>query len=197
MKLEELFEFDKQAYALGAAQADTQHLRQSEIVKTRQILKSQASTVSDTITAVVTGGATILQPIYSGRAGDVATEKLKIIQAELTKRGIPLHVPDEKDSNAATLGFVAGELAGDAIDGAIPTDLPPAALDLVLADMAAGEAADGAVSEYIDKLPTSQCSRPTLKKHHRLNCNACGVFFDSSFTDYYRKYFSSHHPLCH
>ena len=187
MKLEEIFEFDANAYAASAAQKSIQDLRQQEIVKTRQIIKSDTSVVTDAITAVATGGATVLKPIYSARSSEVATAKLKVIQAELTRRGIPLHQPDEADQNAAALGIIAGEVGGEAFDGVMPDTVPEAALGPVLGGMAVEEGADGAAAEYTDKLPSSRCSRANLKKHHRLRCDGCGWFFDSSFADYLRR----------
>ncbi|MCJ1327720.1 hypothetical protein MMC10_004393 [Thelotrema lepadinum] len=187
MKLEEVFEFDANAYAASAVQKNIKELRQQEIVKTRQIIKSDTSAVTDAITAVATGGATVLKPIYSARSSEVATAKLKIIQAELTRRRVPLHQPDEADQNAAALGIIAGEVGGDVFDGAMPDTVSEAALGPVLGGMAVEEGADGVAAEYSDKLPPNRCSRASLKKHHRLRCDGCGWFFDSSFADYLRE----------
>ena len=46
------------------------------------------------------------------------------------------------------MGFLAGELAGNAVDGVIPVDLPP--LEPVVADIWAGDAADEAVAKITD-----------------------------------------------
>ena len=191
MKPEEILEFSPSSYAARIAQSQTQELREKELVKTRQILKAHAGVSAGTIHAVATGGLTVFHPIYAGRAGDVATAKLQIIQSELTRRGIPLHRADSKDNEAALTGFLVGEMAGDAAEGAFPAGVPEGSLGPVAADFAAGEVAEDGVAEETDKLGPEasgfRCSRTMLRKNERLRCRLCGGFFDASFTEYLRK----------
>ena len=200
MKLEETFEFDQGAYAATIAQADTQHLRQQEIVKTRQIIKSKAGVYAGTAHAIVSGGLTAIHPIYASRAGEVAKSKLQIIQAELLRRGVPLHQEDEEDANAATAGFLvgeaAGDLGGDVFGDAFGSGISETSLGPVAADLVAGEIGEGAMAEETDGVGkaakavttgTIQCSRSRLGKHHRLQCSHCRYFFDASYTEYLRE----------
>lgn len=93
---------------LASTPKDTQSLKQDELVKTRQITKSEAGVVTGTVHAIATGGLTVLHPIYAGRAGDSAKLKLDIIQTELMKRGVPLHQRDEADNDAVEGGMDFG-----------------------------------------------------------------------------------------
>ncbi|KAI4155532.1 MAG: hypothetical protein LQ340_000948 [Diploschistes diacapsis] len=134
---------------LASTPKDTQSLKQDELVKTRQITKSEAGVVTGTVHAIATGGLTVLHPIYAGRAGDSAKLKLDIIQTELMKRGVPLHQRDEADN--------------DAVEGGM--DFGPVAVDL-----APGEVLEDSVAEWTDKLPPQVCKRLRSEKFHRLRC---------------------------
>ena len=186
MKLEEIFEFKASEYQSRVSQQETPHLRKKEIVKTRQLKKSKAETYLGAVEAVGIGGAAVLKPIYAHRQYEVAETKLKIIQEELTNRGISLHTPDEADKKAAILGVVVGELASQAIAADLPIEIPPPSLDCVMPQMLAGELFSDGIAEATDKLPGKTCSRLNLETYHRLRCDMCGTYFDTSFTEYLR-----------
>ena len=190
MRPEELLEFDAAEYSQRAAAHSTSHLQQQELVKIRQCMKADFQVGAGTVGAIVTGGLTFVQPLYASREGYIAEKKLKLIQAELTKRGVKLHESDGTDEDAALIGAIAGSVAGDGADEAVVDDsVPEGALQHVTAQMIAGDIAQQAVAETTDAPPApGSCSRSTLPKWFPLRCNNCGTCFDSSITTYFRKY---------
>ena len=187
MKPEEVFDFDAGEYARRVSQQETSHLRQQEIIKTRQRIKGWIAVSGGIITAAATGGAAIVSPIYAGRQADVATAKLKIIQDELARRAVQLHEPDDADYEAAMLTAVAGEVVGQGVDDSGLLDaVPSPTLGHVVADEAIEEVNDEAVSKVTDEQIEKTCSQLRLKKFQRLRCDACDRWFDSSFTEYFR-----------
>lgn len=98
MRLEWILDFSPDEYTARIRQYEIQHLREQEIVKSRQVLRAGPS-------------------IYATRAGERAEAKLKIIQAELTGEEIPLHEPNENDDDAAAVAIVAGQIASEDLEG--------------------------------------------------------------------------------
>jgi hypothetical protein len=189
MRPEELFEFDAAEYAQRIADHPTSHLQQQETIKTRQCVKSGYKVGAGVVGAVVTGGLAAIPPLVASREGYIAEKKLNLIQAELTKRGVKLHEPDEKDENAAAMEFWTGHIVGGEIGGAAVGDsVPEAALQHVAAQMIAGQIAEQGVVETTDAPPPGSCSRATLPKWFPLRCHNCGTCFDSSVMTYFRKY---------
>jgi hypothetical protein len=195
MRPEEIFEFDAAEYAQRAAAHSTSHLQQQELVKIRQCMKAGFAVGAGTVGAIaggaiLTGGLAFIPPLYASREGYIAEEKLKLIQAELTKRGVKLHEPDGGDQDAAALGLLAGHIAGEgASEAAVGDSVPEGAVQHVAAQMVAGQIAQQGVAETTDAPPASgSCSRATLPKWFPLKCNNCGTCFDSSVTTYFRKY---------
>jgi hypothetical protein len=187
MKPDEFFEFDPAEYAKATSKHDTRHLKQQEIVKTRQTLKASMNIGAGAVGAVMSGGVTAIHPLYASRQSYIAETKLKIIQAELTKRGIPLHRADNGDGDAAVLGFLAGTEVGVELDeGLLAHGVTETALQHEITNLAAGDVAEDATAEITDKLPKKR-GRLKLKKYCRLSCGGCGKHFDSSFTEYLRE----------
>jgi hypothetical protein len=163
MRPEELFEFDAAEYAQRAADRPTSDLQQEEIVKTRQCVKTGYKVGAGVAGAIMTGGLAIIPTLVASREGDIAEKKLNLIQAELTKRGVKLHEPDEKDENAAGMEFLTGHIVGNEIGGAAVGDsVPEAALQHVAAQMIAGQIAEQGAAETTDAPPPGSCSRATL-----------------------------------
>lgn len=196
MRPEEVLEFNAAAYAQRIAGHPTSHLQQQEVVKTRQLMRAGYQVGAGTASAILTGGLAVVLPLYASRGGYVAEEKLKIIQAELTKRGVKLHEPDDQDEGAAAVGFLAGHIAAEGVGEAVVGDsVPEGALQHVAAQMAAGHIAEQGSAEITDAPPASgTCSRATLPKWCPLSCNNCRTYFDSSLTTYLRKYSTEQTP---
>ncbi|KAF5009923.1 hypothetical protein FDECE_3908 [Fusarium decemcellulare] len=97
MTIWDFFEFNKKEYAQRISHYDTARLREQEVVKTRQHSAAVCSMVSGVAGAALSGGGTLILSAYGTRRYHVASEKLEAIQAELTKRGIPLHQPQKRD----------------------------------------------------------------------------------------------------
>ncbi|KAI9695178.1 MAG: hypothetical protein M1820_008814 [Bogoriella megaspora] len=187
MRPDEIFDFDEMDYAARTSNHDTQHLRQQEIIKTRQVAKAHAGVYQGTIASAATGGAAFIAPVYAGRQGDVAEAKLKIIQMELTKRGVPLHTTNNDDYAAVALSTLVGGEVGDLADAGLPATLPDSSIQAVAAGMVSEETGGSAADGLLDpKMPPS-CTRRSLKKYHRLRCDACSRWFDTSFTEYLRQ----------
>ena len=182
MKPEELVEFDSSKYQAQVRGGETNHLREQEIVKIRQLRKAVADVTLGSYHAIVTGGITAIAPIYASRQGEVADAKLKIIQAELTRRGVPLHIPNEADDNAVAASVAAGEMVGADLDADFPD--VPFGVEMATEETAA-DIVDGSTEAKVSG--GTRCSRVDLEPYHRLRCCACGVFFDTSFTPYLRE----------
>lgn len=193
MRPEELLEFDAAEYAQRAAGYTTSHLQEQEVIKIRQSMKADTEVAVGTVSAILTGGLSAIQPLCSGREGYIAEEKLKLIQAELSKRGVQLHEPNKNDDHAAAIGIVAGHVGADEVgDESVPEE-EEGALPNVMAEMVAGQFAEQGVAEITDAAPPStsssdKCSRTKLPKWYPLRCNGCGKWFDSSITTYLRKW---------
>ncbi|KAJ3540777.1 hypothetical protein NM208_g4911 [Fusarium decemcellulare] len=97
MTIWDFFEFDQKEYAQRISHYDTTRLREQEVVKTRQHSAAVCSMVSGVAGAALSGGGTLILSAYGTRRYHVASEKLEAIQAELTKRGIPLHQVQKRD----------------------------------------------------------------------------------------------------
>jgi hypothetical protein len=97
MGLGDTFEFDEAKYAAKIQDWDIAHLQNQEINKNRQTLSASAGIGGGIGLAPFTGGVSLFGSVYAGRRLSVADQKLKLIQAELNKRGIELHEVTGKD----------------------------------------------------------------------------------------------------
>lgn len=186
MKPKEIFEFEARQYEARIRTLDTRYLQEQEIIKIRQTKKAAADVGAGTLEAALTGGASVIKPIYAARQGEVAEAKLRILQAELAKRGVALHTPDDADNDAAALAVVTGEFGSQAIDAGLPDTIGSSAAECVEVEMVSGEITSDSVAEITDKLPEKICSRKNLKPYHQLRCDLCRSYFDTSFTEYLR-----------
>lgn len=125
MGLHDTFDFDEPAYRAKCAARDTPKLQQEEIRKLRQHFASSASIALGMSHAVQTGGLTVGVSAFALRRYWVAKQKLAIIRAELTSRGVPLHDMTKRDAGIPLgaslvgmgLGAGVGHLVGGVVDG--------------------------------------------------------------------------------
>lgn len=110
MGLHDTFDFDKSAYRQKCAERPTPKLQEEEIKKLRQHFAASASMAIGLSHAVHTAGLTLGVSAWGLRRYFVAKEKLALIRAELTRRGVPLHDMDKRDA-AIPLGASATGLA--------------------------------------------------------------------------------------
>lgn len=118
MTIEDFFNFSKTEYAHRISFYDLDRLRKQEIVKTRQITAAFCSVQTGAWGAVATSGGTLVLSAIGLRRLHVAESKLKLIQAELTKRDIPLHKLQKRDVMIPLWACVAGMGVGSAVDEA-------------------------------------------------------------------------------
>ncbi|PHH76813.1 hypothetical protein CDD80_1191 [Ophiocordyceps camponoti-rufipedis] len=116
MTVGDFFSFSEAEYKTRIAHYTTQRLQQQEILKTRQRISSSFSIVSGIGAAPVSGGATLAVSAYGGRRLHVARKKLRLIEAELLKRGQPLHKLQKRDVIIPVTAGVAGAGLGFGID---------------------------------------------------------------------------------
>jgi hypothetical protein len=91
-------------------------LCKQEIVKTRQEYSSWWSIGGGLGGAVFTFGASLAVSAYGGRRLYVATKKLELIKAELTKRGISLHEFQKRDALIPAVAGLVGAGIGFGVD---------------------------------------------------------------------------------
>jgi hypothetical protein len=171
MRPEKIFEFDAAEYAQRAAAHSTSHLQQQELVKIRQCMKADFAVNADTVgaiaeNAILTEGLAFIPPLYASREGYIAEKKLKLIQTKLTKRGVKLHEPNERNQDAAALRLLTEHIAGEgASEAAVSDSMPKDAVQHVTTQMIADRIAQQKIAETTDAPPASEsCSRTTLPK---------------------------------
>lgn len=129
MGLHDTFDFDEAAYRQKCAERPTSKLQEEEIKKLRQHFAASASMALGLSHAVHTAGLTLGVSAWGLRRYFVAKEKLEIIRAELTKRGVPLHDMEKRDAaiplGASLAGTALGAGIGHLVGGVIATpDVP-------------------------------------------------------------------------
>lgn len=97
MTIGDFFDFSETEYARRISFYLTDRLRNQEVVKTRQQAAAMCSIGTGVAGAIPSGGGTLLLSAYGSRRLYVAQAKLKLIRAELTKRGVALHELQKRD----------------------------------------------------------------------------------------------------
>lgn len=129
MGLHDTFDFDEAAYRLKCAERPTAKLQEEEIKKLRQHFAASASMAIGLSHAVHTAGLTLGVSAWGLRRYFVAKEKLEIIRAELTRRGVPLHDMEKRDAaiplGASMAGLALGAGLGHVVGNVMATpDVP-------------------------------------------------------------------------
>lgn len=164
--------------------------------------------------ATATGGLSLALTAFAARNVDVASEKLAIIEAELTRRGVPLRQVHAGDVLATFVGgMAAGVVSGDAqaafgpdmsaVAGAVPVDgsslPPPAPVGDILGGMVVGEVAGFASGWAFNRLLQDAdlrglilrsvgCSRLLgvgSTEESQIRCDVCGVTIGGLFARMY------------
>lgn len=119
MVLDDLLEFDSAVYAKRLHDLSTPQLKTREEEKTRKFLSSSCSLGIGTASLAATGGISAIWMGFSTRNMDVAHKKRKLIQAELSRRGVPWKEGVTwQDKKVAVVGGLTTLVVGNAvIDG--------------------------------------------------------------------------------
>ncbi|KAJ4247477.1 hypothetical protein NW762_013153 [Fusarium torreyae] len=97
MTVGDFFDFDEIEYARRISSYDLDRLRQQEVVKTRQHTAAVCSITTGFLGSIPSFGGTLVLSAYGARRLSVASRKLDLIKAEITKRGIALHELQKRD----------------------------------------------------------------------------------------------------
>jgi hypothetical protein len=112
MTWDDFFGCDWDEYARRISGYTTERLCTQEVVKTRQLMAASCTIGGGIGGAAFTMGGTLAVSAYGSRRYRVASKKLKLIQAELMRRGVSLHKLDYKDFlipiGASVIGLGAG-----------------------------------------------------------------------------------------
>lgn len=121
MGLHDTFDFSAPAYALKTAARTTPQLQTEEIRKLRQHFGASCSIGAGLGHSIHSAGLSLGASAFALRRLIVARQKLAIIRAELTRRGVPLHDPTKRDVGipvgAALVGMGVGAEVGNWLAG--------------------------------------------------------------------------------
>ncbi|SPO00274.1 uncharacterized protein DNG_03119 [Cephalotrichum gorgonifer] len=159
MGIDDLLEFDAQSYTAKLRNLPTPHLKAREEEKTRQILSGSCSFGLGAGSLGATGGLSALWMGVSARNIHVAGQKLELIQAELTRRGVPLKTTvTEKDKGVAVVGglaaFVVGSEVQAGLDGAVGGGGGDPSFGEVFQANVAGSVAGGISRDVLERFET-------------------------------------------
>jgi hypothetical protein len=91
------FLFDEGSYAEKVRNLTTRELKQRELVKYRQRISNGAGAIGSAALTLPTTGASLVSAVIEGRLSYVANRKLRLIRAELQRRGVQLLEPSAMD----------------------------------------------------------------------------------------------------
>ncbi|KAK1709980.1 uncharacterized protein BDZ83DRAFT_735456, partial [Colletotrichum acutatum] len=168
MGLDDLFHhFDKSEYTARMKSSTDNELVQRDVVKTRQHLTAYFSGGTYLGMAIPTCGASLIMAPLTARRYYISRQKLKIVQAELERRNIPLYETRKRDvaisALTGTIGLAVGIATLGVTDGLTDsltfTSLGnsgasgasgASAIDALSADpfSAVGDAVQGAVAQF-------------------------------------------------
>ncbi|KAK1470699.1 hypothetical protein CCUS01_00814 [Colletotrichum cuscutae] len=122
MGLNDLFHhFDKSEYTARIKSSTDNELQQREVVKTRQRFTASFSGGTYLGMALPTCGASMIMAPLTARKYYIARQKLKIVQAELERRNIPLYETRKRDvaisALTGTIGLAVGMVTLGVTDG--------------------------------------------------------------------------------
>jgi len=111
MGVQDFIRFEPDEYRVKVRGYDDQQLQKKEVVLIRTLYSSTAGVISGVVMAPGTGGASLLGSVAGGRAMQLVEQKLEIVRAELTGRGLPLHDKKTRDQVIpAATGGIAGAM---------------------------------------------------------------------------------------
>jgi hypothetical protein len=109
MGVQDFVKFDVDDYRWKVRGWDDKTLQRKEVVLIRTSYSSTAGVISGVVMAPGTGGASLIGSVAGGRAMVLVEQKLEVVRAELSRRGLPLHVTKTRDQAIPT---VTGGMAG-------------------------------------------------------------------------------------
>lgn len=196
MRPDELFGLDEADYRQRVSQHTTKHLRQQERTKCRRIDEAAVEVTIGVGHTIANGGLTAAHPIYAYQEGNVAEQKLGIIQAELRKRGVKLYDPNSNDTAGALAAVMDDEVVGDDAAELEGDDAPD---DDTVAGAVESQIQSEVIGNHVDALTSNneapagskpvagRCTRQNMVKHKPLQCNFCQRVFDTSHTEFIRR----------
>ena len=111
MGVQDFVNFDPDEYKTKIQAFDHGQLQKKEVVLIRTLYSSTAGVVSGVVMAPGTGGASLVGSVAGGRLMHLTEQKLEIVRAELTRRGLPLHTTRTRDQAIpAATGSIAGAM---------------------------------------------------------------------------------------
>ncbi|OAP58653.1 hypothetical protein AYL99_07743 [Fonsecaea erecta] len=111
MGVQDFIRFDPDDYRAKVRNYDDQELQKKEVVLIRTAYSGQAGIVSGAVLAPSTGGASVIGCVAAGRTIHLVEQKLEVVRAELTRRGLPLHEKTTRDhAIPVTTGSIAGAM---------------------------------------------------------------------------------------
>jgi hypothetical protein len=111
MGVQDFVRFDPDEYRSKVRGYDDQQLQKKEVVLIRTLYSSTAGVISGVVMAPGTGGASLVGSVAGGRVMQLVEQKLDVVRAELTRRGLPLHQKTTRDQAIpAATGSVAGAM---------------------------------------------------------------------------------------
>jgi hypothetical protein len=154
MGVQDIIQFDVDEYRRRVSCYDDQQLQKKEVVLIRTLYSSTAGVISGVVMAPGTGGASLVGSLAGGRMMQVVEQKLAIVRAELTRRGLPLHTKKTRDhAIPAATGGIAGAMGlVSGIEGHVLGQAAGAAANFV-----------GVDTKALDRVKTAP-DRPELKE---------------------------------
>ncbi|KAJ9611612.1 hypothetical protein H2200_004796 [Cladophialophora chaetospira] len=111
MGVQDFVHFDLDEYSAKVRGFEDEQLQKKEVILIRTLYSSTAGVISGVIMALGTGGASLVGSVAGGRMMHLVEQKLEIIRAELTRRGLPLHQKTTRDQAIpAATGGIAGAM---------------------------------------------------------------------------------------
>ncbi|KAH0845468.1 hypothetical protein AYO21_01895 [Fonsecaea monophora] len=111
MGVQDFIRFDLDEYRAKVRNYDDQELQKKEVVLIRTAYSGTAGIVSGAVLAPSTGGASMIGCVAAGRTIHLVEQKLEVVRAELTRRGLPLHEKRTRDhAIPVTTGSIAGAM---------------------------------------------------------------------------------------
>lgn len=161
MGLDDLLDFDSPSYAAKIRNLSTPQLKGREEEKARQFLSGSCSLGLGAGSLAATGGLSAIWMGFSARNMDVAYQKLDIIQAELTRRGVPLKEGvSGADKKVAVVGGLTSLVVGGVMqeglgDGRLAESATPGIEEVAPANFAASFAG-GVSRDLIERFDTKE-----------------------------------------
>ena len=111
MGVQDFVRFDLDEYCAKVRAFEDEQLQKKEVVLIRTLYSSTAGVISGVVMAPGTGGASLVGSVAGGRMMHLVEQKLEVVRAELTRRGLPLHQKRTRDQVIpATTGGIAGAM---------------------------------------------------------------------------------------